>query len=274
MACCAKDDTFVSPFVKYILFLFNFLFWLCGGLMMGVGVWAYIEKNKYYFQEVTSIYDIMLDISIVLIIIGGVVFILGFSGCIGALRENICLLRIFYGVIILIFLGEVTIAVIAFVLRDQVKTWITDILKEGMIERYHDDEEALMDWFQENIKCCGINDYKDWNKNRYFNCTDDNHSALKCVVPYSCCKDPDEMTPGVNNILCGKGALKEDLSKVNKINTIGCVDALMQLAERNLPIIGGIVIGIAVPQLLAICLSRLLEGQIQDQRERWRNYRR
>lgn len=25
---------------------------LCGGMMIGIGVWAYIEKNKYYYQDI------------------------------------------------------------------------------------------------------------------------------------------------------------------------------------------------------------------------------
>ena len=51
---------------------------------------------------------------------------------------------------------------------------------------------------------------------------------------------------------------------------MGCVDALIELGESNLPIIGGIVLGLGIPQLLGICLGRLMDGQIQDQRDRFR----
>jgi hypothetical protein len=46
---------------------------------------------------------------------------------------------------------EVTIAVLAFVFKDKMHDWITNVLKEGMILRYQDDEDAVMDWFQENV---------------------------------------------------------------------------------------------------------------------------
>lgn len=46
---------------------------------------------------------------------------------------------------------EVTIAVLAFVFKDKMRDWITDVLKDGMILRYQDDEDAVMDWFQENV---------------------------------------------------------------------------------------------------------------------------
>ena len=52
----------------------------------------------------------------------------------------------------LIFLLELAIVILAFVFRDKVKDWVTGVLQEGMILRYQDDEDALMDWFQENVR--------------------------------------------------------------------------------------------------------------------------
>lgn len=41
------------------------------------------------------------------------------------------------------------------------------------------------------MDCCGFSDddegYKAWNNNIYYNCTDENKSAEKCAVPWSCC---------------------------------------------------------------------------------------
>ena len=52
----------------------------------------------------------------------------------------------------LIFLLEITIVVLAFVFKDKVKDWVKGVLQEGMILRYQDDEDALMDWFQETVR--------------------------------------------------------------------------------------------------------------------------
>ena len=57
----------------------------------------------------------------------------------------------FYGSIVIVVLAEVTCAVLAFVFKDSVHKVITGALEEGMILRYQDDEDALMDWFQENV---------------------------------------------------------------------------------------------------------------------------
>ena len=78
-------------FVNTILAIM-LLFQLIGGFMCGVGLWARVE----YTQQNESIglfsgWD--MDPAIIFIFVGVIMFLLGFCGCVGALRENICLLK-------------------------------------------------------------------------------------------------------------------------------------------------------------------------------------
>jgi tetraspanin-33 len=66
---------------------------MCGGAMVGIGIWAFVEKNKFFYQPIQTVYDIIFDLSIILIVTGGVMFIITMCGFVGALRENTCLLR-------------------------------------------------------------------------------------------------------------------------------------------------------------------------------------
>lgn len=61
--------------------------------MVGIGIWAFIEMNKFYDKQIQNIYDVVFNLSIVLIVVGGVIFIITTSGFVGALRENTCLLK-------------------------------------------------------------------------------------------------------------------------------------------------------------------------------------
>lgn len=62
--------------------------------MIGVGFYAFIDKWQITGSvRVENIYDIVLNISLIMIIAGAVVFIVSFAGCVGALRENTCLLE-------------------------------------------------------------------------------------------------------------------------------------------------------------------------------------
>ena len=79
--------TEVSCVVKYFLFGFNVLFWLIGTSCVAVGLWAWSEKQV--FDNLARIADLtFLDPALILIVIGGLMFSIGFCGCVGALREN------------------------------------------------------------------------------------------------------------------------------------------------------------------------------------------
>ncbi|KAI8521793.1 Tetraspanin-5, partial [Branchiostoma belcheri] len=95
-------DTEVSCLVKYLVFGFNVIFWLAGGFILGIGLWAWFEKGT--FDNIAKVANVPVDPVLIFVVVGAIMFILGFSGCVGALRENIILLRFFSVVLGIIFL--------------------------------------------------------------------------------------------------------------------------------------------------------------------------
>lgn len=267
MGFCPDGKTEVSTFLKYFLMLGTFLHWIAALLMIAFGAWSFQERNKYYYQEITTIYEFFLDLSIILMVVGSLMFLITFCGFVGALRENTCLLRVFYICLTVIFLLEVIGIALVVVFKEKARDWATDVFKNIYIENYQDDEEMVGDFFQEKFDCCGVDGYQNWNDNVYFNCSDDNPSYMKCTVPYSCCKVEDEYQSGLTNIFCGKDALKEN-AELSNIYTIGCLDAVMKWVEDNLPLFGGLCAVVLVPQLMGIILGRLFAGQIESQLDR------
>lgn len=111
------------------------------------------------------------------LVVGGVTFILGFAGCVGALRENICLLKFvgypplpfwlnvlvlinkqpsvlqFSGVIGLIFFLELTAAVLAVVFQGQVREWLNKFFLSN-VKAYRDDIDLqnLIDSLQRMVE--------------------------------------------------------------------------------------------------------------------------
>lgn len=71
------------------LCLFPYSFQLIGAAILSVGIYA--EVSKWDYEGVTNV---LLSPSSVMIAIGGFMFILNFLGWIGALRENVTLLKI------------------------------------------------------------------------------------------------------------------------------------------------------------------------------------
>lgn len=89
-----------------ILLIFNNLqerfLQLFGGLLVAAGTFAFYEKwNTMGSIKLNTFSDVILNISLVLIIAGQIIFIVSFAGCIGALRENTTLLKFVSKLIIL-----------------------------------------------------------------------------------------------------------------------------------------------------------------------------
>lgn len=58
--------------------------------LLGIGVWAWVQKEM--FKNIGKLTTFFVDPGLIFIIVGAVIFIIGFAGCVGALRENTCLL--------------------------------------------------------------------------------------------------------------------------------------------------------------------------------------
>lgn len=67
---------------------------LFGGLLIGIGLYAFVDKWQLTgWVRLETVYDVILNVSLVMVIMGGIIFIVSFAGCVGALRENTCLLK-------------------------------------------------------------------------------------------------------------------------------------------------------------------------------------
>ncbi|KAF5904744.1 tetraspanin-9-like isoform X1 [Clarias magur] len=75
--------------LKYMMFLFNLIFWLCGCGLLGVGIWLAVSQGS--FATFSPSFPSLSAANLV-IAIGAIVMVTGFLGCLGAIKENKCLL--------------------------------------------------------------------------------------------------------------------------------------------------------------------------------------
>ncbi|XP_033609111.1 tetraspanin-5 isoform X6 [Cryptotermes secundus] len=188
-----------------------------------------------------------------------VTFIIGFTGCVGALRENTCLLAAYAIFLAILLLLEMTAGILGFIFKDWIKNQATGGFQAFIIHYREDpDQQNLIDWIQEDwLQCCGIEGPKDWDRNNYFNCSSrDVGSREACGVPFSCCKrKPNEI---IKNKQCGydvrkPGYLVDRLifsSQPGERNIFerGCLRAGEEWVEANLVPVAGVAVGVAVLQ--------------------------
>lgn len=266
----------ISLFIKYTLFLLNFLFWVFGALFIALSSWLLIEKNKV----VKNWMEFFLDPVSLICLAGAIVVFVAFFGCMGSLRENTCFIQTYKISLMLVLIGEVALSVLFFVSYSKPELLTELNMSEAFFKKaimsYREDldQQNFIDSIQQKLECCGMKDdasngFKDWNSNAHFNCAINNTSPERCSVPFSCCKrKKDELL----NLVCGRNMLDDkifpDPSKA--IHTRGCQNAVREWITQNVLMIGGILLGILIPQLFLIHLASALGSQIKIQRAKLR----
>jgi len=233
--------------VKYLLFAFNLIFAISGIALLVTG----IVVRTAYSHYLNFVGDAILSAPILLIVIGAVIFVVAFSGCCGAVKENRCLLITFSILLAAIFILEIAAGITAYVMKDKLNDQIPKQMKKTIQNFNQTGYEGVTDTWklvQHEMKCCGIQEPADWKKVFPFNVT-------KTDVPDSCCKE--EMDG------CGVGGLTEK----DKIYQDGCLDTFESWVSTQVEYVGGVGIGIAFIQLLGIVFSCLLAHSIKKEYE-------
>ncbi|CAF3608583.1 unnamed protein product [Rotaria socialis] len=263
-----RDGSEVSPWIKYLIFGFNILFWILGLMITVIGIYAWIEKDAFdNFGRLTTGGTLLFDPALFFVLVGVFMCFIGFAGCVGSLRENTCLLLFFSFSLAVIFFSQLAFGTMVFIYREKVK-------REGekqlmiMIQSYRDDPDLnnMIDWIQRSwLHCCGVNHYRNWESNIYFNCSSKSVGSIEaCGVPASCCRTEYFH----NNKHCGYGTL-EPLAGTHMIYTEGCLPKASQWFERNIVSVAIIIVIFAVLQIVNICFAQNLRNDILVQKAKW-----
>ncbi|TNN74120.1 Tetraspanin-33 [Liparis tanakae] len=237
--------------IKYTLFICCYIFWVVSAVLAAVGIYAKIAKEKDVVDT------LMLDPALLLIVVGSAMFLITFLGCFGALRNGTCLLKTFLGILTAILLLQIAAGVVGYLFTDMVMERTERLMMKAIV-RYREDRdlENAIDFIQK--KCCGVESYKDWSQNVYFECLHTNPSLEACGVPFSCCIRQQNQT--VLNTMCGYGMQQlEETTAGLDVFTIGCLEKIAWWAKHNLLLVAGLTGSLL---LLEFCMIGLAAAQI------------
>ncbi|KAF4101153.1 CD9 molecule a isoform X1 [Onychostoma macrolepis] len=215
--------------VKYLMFVFNFIFWIAGTGVLAIGLWLRFDpKTKSLFEGDNSPYIFYTGVYI-LIAVGALMMVVGFFGCCGAIQESPCMLGLFFFFLLVIFAVEVAAGIWGFSNQTKVTDDITTFYKETYDNYQQTKQPALKETLrliQRGLNCCGPS------------------KAQNAV---------DETCPG-----------KEGL---DFLITKSCPDAIDEVFNSKLHIIGGVGIGIGVIMIFGMIFSMMLCCAIRKTRE-------
>ncbi|XP_038621006.1 CD82 antigen [Tachyglossus aculeatus] len=236
---------------KYFLFLFNLLFFILGGIILGCGVWILADKTSFIAVLQASSDSLKIG-AYIFIGVGAVTMIMGFLGCIGAVNEVRCLLGLYFTVLLLIFFGQVAAGTLIYMYRNTLKEEVATVIGD-LIQDYNPNDnennsiEEAWDYVQAQAHCCGWSSYLNWTENIYLEVY--NGTAFPC----SCMKDNTET---MERGFCLINSTKlDDQEAGEKFYKEGCKSKVQEWLEKNLGIILGVCAVIAFIELLGMVLS-------------------
>ncbi|XP_050181689.1 tetraspanin-15-like [Myiozetetes cayanensis] len=243
--------------IKFALSTYSTLFSILGLVILCVGIYAEVERQKHKTLE-----GIFLAPAIILLLLGVTMFVVSFVGVVGSLRDNRTLLKMFFWVLLVIFLTELLLLFIEIIFENKMNEVFHSNIQEGIRHYYDDlDFKNILDFVQQKFSCCGGDEYRDWGVNQYHSCN--STGPLACGVPYTCCirKAPGEVV----NTLCGYRTLdKERLELLSIIHVRGCIHAVGLWLKDNFEATLGIVCSLLLPQVVGLVMAWLYWQKLNE----------
>ncbi|XP_073175331.1 tetraspanin-16 [Lepidochelys kempii] len=248
--------------LKTVMICFNTIIFVVGCTLVALGLW--IKLGSTSFVRVLGSTSVnFVHIGYFCIVVGIVVAMLGFMGCWGAAKESRCLLLMYFLIMLVIFIAEITAAVVVFAFTQFARSIVLDKSLTALKKKYsgykHDDIvsygwNAFMLKFPigtmrivaerlggdaQLLNCCGVHNYTDFSGSAF-------QIRTNLTYPKSCCKDPMSLACNGHNV-----------SSV-VINQEGCFHKLVSLVKEKSLLLGGAATGAALLELAAMIVSLML----------------
>lgn len=229
--CCS------AACLKYTLCLYNFVFLLSGCTVCGLGLWTLLEKGDFIQLMANGTYQATTWLLVSTGLLSVVTALLGYTAI---ALENRCLLASYTILLVLVFMFESVIGLLAYVYQEQLEPDLTESLGGTFILGYQGG--GPVDRLQQRHQCCGVQSYSDWAGSPW----QEGNPGLK--VPDSCCKT---MSTG-----CGWR------DHPSNIQYTGCIHRFTAELSLHLRLLGSVSLGTALLQVVGILLTSCLFSRL------------
>ncbi|KAM4739851.1 tetraspanin-33 isoform 1-T1 [Anableps anableps] len=219
--------------IKYTLFIFCYCFWVVSAVLIAVGIYAKVAKEKDVVDTLT------VDPALLLIVVGSLMFLITFLGCFGALRNATCLLKMFLVILGVVFLLQIAAGAVGYVFTDMVAETHKQNPEHQTEIRY---DRAVVQVMERTEKL-----------------------MMKAVVRYREDQDLENAIDFIQrktvlNTMCGYGMQQEQEGSAREhIFTTGCLEKIIMWAQNNLLLVAGLTGGLL---LLEVCMMGLAGTQM------------
>ncbi|CAF3530434.1 unnamed protein product [Rotaria socialis] len=253
--------SFTMKFIRFLIVLLNIIFIVVGIALLVIGI--YLVKNTK-MQQLRPLFNADLAttdsqnlstieiLAFVFIGIGGIILLIGFLGCCGAIK-TFRFLHLIYAIIIGgIILAEIGLVIYFAIYENRFKSNFVNNLKESIVYNYvgtlidnvtsTNPISISWDFLQFNLQCCGAINKTDYLDALHWNRTNPYKRNTILIVPFTCC--PLNTTKNWSQL--PKNMAEASTCAITGVNSYsgGCFDDLVDLLNsyKKYIIIGLIVV--------------------------------
>lgn len=252
-------------FLRYLLFIYNFIFYFAGLSILALGVWTIFGKSNYVALLANKTYTMT---SYIFVAIGLICILIGVLGCISISRKSRPLVLTFACSLLVIFLLEIAVGALAYVYAKKIDSDLQRNFRHVLINDYgiKNDVTEAANHLQKTYGCCGSIDFQDWYHSVWYNKTNygtligpptssTNQSSVSekvlLKVPNTCCRSPKKETCGHRD-------------HPSNIYYDGCLKILSDEIKQHSVILGATALGVSSVQLFGIVVSCILYTKLKD----------
>ncbi|CAH1399637.1 unnamed protein product [Nezara viridula] len=223
-----------GQFMKYSMFVSNFIIFLGGLTVFGLGIWTIMDKS--FVNELLGT-NLFMGAVYIIIATGAMVSLIAFFGCLGAIKEIKCMLLSYSLILFIILVVMLVGGILGYVFREKVRRSMEQEMNLS-IKLYKEKRSIRRAWddTQENLQCCGVNSYTDW----------------RGEIPDSCCKEINGQKQGC----------KLFQSSLN-IHSQGCLNVTEKFVKDHASIIGAGAVTVSCLMVLGLIFSLAMFKMIE-----------
>nr|XP_054509872.1 leukocyte antigen CD37 [Agelaius phoeniceus] len=248
---------------KCFLFLLNLFFFFLGVLLLAFSFWVLFDRQSFAAvlgSPLLSLRHCSYGFSGV----GMATMLLGFLGCLGALKEVKAMLGMYFGLLLLLLAAQITMAIIVYTQRAtlaaKVATYAEELIRGYPAQGPPGDSHESWDAVQQQLGCCGWKGPQDWEQHDEATRDGDRDRAIAC----SCLRAPNS-THGSPWVLphgrCPTAAPQDTFPT-------GCKERVQSWLAGNLVTIVGACVGIGLGELSLLMLSMFLLRNLDSRYEK------
>uniref|UniRef100_UPI00358EF19F tetraspanin-15-like isoform X2 n=1 Tax=Myxine glutinosa TaxID=7769 RepID=UPI00358EF19F len=221
--CCGTWECRLYFILKLVFLTYTAVFWLFGLVLLGLGCYAEVERRRYSTLNVAYVAP-----SVVMIIIGLVLFLISLIGLAGGLRDYLPLLKIFYYTLSVALVVQLAAGILALIFKDPTLELFNNLVRSGLRNYYNDlDLKNFVDFVQ---------------------------IESERMIPNTHC--------GYGTLK------KERLELVAEISVRGCTHAVLLWFRDHLISMAALLLALIIPQLLGIVTTHFLIKTINKELQR------